>query len=520
MMSIRNKILKVTGLFSIIILTFSCEKMLDMPNNSLLPEDKAYVDEFSARSAVMGVYSSLQDVAQQLVILGELQGDLLTVTENADNDLRQINEHTAGADNIYADPAGFFRVIVNCNEVLHKLHRAKENDQNISDLEYANYIAELTTIRAWVYFKMVQIYGKAPYFEEPLSDYNQSLSLQSKLDSLQTEDYILDTLLSQLIAIDTFDMSLLEESPFYAIRVKRFTNWALQGDIYLWRSNYAYAKRAYDKVLNIMSEEGWRGTTRLPYIVSWNYQDVNWKTMFQFNFSSDAFETEAIMVIPFSKLYNQQHSLQHMFYYGEGGNYLIKPTDYIQNLYQAQWVMRYEVQPEHPRGYPGDLNRGKGVSYDSIDGRPVVTKYSLYREPFDNDAGIFVYRTADFHLKTCETYARSRKGSDAIAHLNEGLLYASAWGTGTRIRANLKGLSVEDPRVVESVEDLIMQERAMELAFEGHRWFDLVRIAKHRSNPEYLAEKVAAKFSDEQKREEVKNRLMDMNNWYLSLKLK
>ena len=36
----------------------------------------------------------LQDVAQQLVILGELQGDLLTVTENADNDLRQLNEHT------------------------------------------------------------------------------------------------------------------------------------------------------------------------------------------------------------------------------------------------------------------------------------------------------------------------------------------------------------------------------------------------------------------------------------------
>jgi len=519
-MIIRNKILRAAGFLSIVIIVLSCEKMLDMPNNSLLPEDKAYLDEFSARSAVMGVYSSLQDVAQQLVILGELQGDLLTVTENADNDLRQINEHNAGGDNIYADPTGFFRVIVNCNEVLHKLYRAKENDQNISDLEYANYIAELTTIRAWVYFKMVQIYGKAPYFEEPLSDYNQSLSLQSKLDSIQTEDYILDTLLSQLIAIDTFDMNLLEESPFYAIRVKKFTNWALQGDIYLWRSDFAYAKRAYDKVLNIMSSEGWLGTTRLPYIVFDNYQDVNWKTMFQFNFSSDAFETEAIMVIPFSKLYNQQHSLQHMFYYGKGGDYLLKPTDYIQNLYQAQWVMRYEVQPDHPRGYPGDLNRGKGVSYDSIDGRPVVTKYSLYCEPFDNDAGIFVYRTADFHLKTCETYARSRKGSDAVAHLNEGLLYASVWGTGTRIRANLKGLSVADPRIVESVEDIIMEERAMELAFEGHRWFDLIRIARHRNNPEYLAEKVAAKFSDEQKRAEVKNRLLDVNKWYLPLNIK
>ncbi len=519
-MKITDKILRVTGLFIFAFIMLSCEKMLDLPSNSLLPEEKAYVDEFSARSAVMGVYSSLQDVAQQLIILGELQGDLMTVTENADNDLRQINEHTAGPANIYADPSDFFRVIANCNEVIHKLHRAKENDENISDLEYASYIAELMTVRAWVYFKMVQIYGKAPYFEEPLSNYNESRALQAKLDSIQTEDYILDTLLSQLIAIDTFDMNLLEESPFYAIRAKKFTNWALQGDIYLWRNNYAYAKKVYDKVIKTMSEEGWEGTARLPYIVTWNFQDVNWKTIFQYNFSSDAFETEAIMVIPFSKLYNQQHSLQHMFNYGEGGDWLIKPTDYIQNLFQVQWVMRYEVQPDHPRGYPGDLNRGKGVSYDSIGGHPVVTKYSLFREPFDNDAGIFAYRTADFHLKTCEVYARSRKGSDAIAHMNEGILYASAWGTGTRVRANLKGLSVEDPRVVESVEDLIMEERAMELAFEGQRWFDLMRIAKHRADPAYLAEKVAAKFSDEQKREEVKNRLMDGNNWYLPLKIK
>jgi starch-binding outer membrane protein, SusD/RagB family len=519
-MKVRNSILKCTCFFSIVFLFLSCEKMLELPNDSLLPEDKAYLDEFSARSAVMGVYATLQDVAPQLVILGELQGDLMTVTEYADNDLRQLNDHSADANNPYVDPSAFFRVIVNCNEVINKLHIAKENDENISDLEYATFIAELKLIRAWIYFKMVQIYGKVPYFEEPLSNYDLSHALEPKLDSLQTEDYVLDTIMAQLIEIDTFDMNLLEESPFYAIRVKRYTNWALQGDIYLWRSNYAYAKRAYDKVINIMTEEGWMGTERLPYIVSWNYQDVNWKTIFQFNFSSDAFETEAIMVIPFSKLYNQQHNLQRLFYYGEGGDYLVRPTDYIINLYQSQHVIRYEPQPEEQRGKPGDLNRGKGVTYDSIDGKPVITKYSLYREPFDNDAGIFAFRTADYHLKTCEVYARSRRGADAIAHMNEGILYASAWGTGTRIRANLTGMTVNDPRIIEDVEDLIMEERAMELAYEGQRWFDLMRIARHRNDPAYLAEKVAAKFSNEEKRTVVQSRLMDMNNWYLPLKLK
>jgi hypothetical protein len=510
----------IASIIAGIVLFSSCEKMLNLPNDSLLPEDQAFVDEFSARASVMGVYALLQEVAQQLVILGELQGDLLTVTENAGSDLRQINEHNADPSNFYTDPSGFFRVIVNCNEVLHKIHLARERDENITDLEFSTYVAEMKLVRAWVYFKLVQLYGEAPYFEEPLSDYREAYTLEEKLDSMQTEDFILDTILSQIIELDTFELNMLEERPFFSIRFNKFTNWALQGDIYLWRNNYAFAKKAFDRVANILAEEGFSGTTRLPYINAWDFQDINWKTLFQFNYSSSTFETLTIFVVPFSKLYNQQHSLQRLFYFGEGGDYLVRPSDYILNTYQAQQVIRYEVYPDVERGTPGDLSRGKGVTYDSIDGRPVVYKYSLYREPFDNDAGLIVYRTADYHLKTCETYTRLRRTEDAISHLNDGLLYKSAWGTGTRTRANVKGMSVEDPRFLEPVEDLIMEERALELAFEGHRWFDLMRIARHREDPAYLADKVAAKFQDEAKREEVRSRLMDPANWYLPLQLK
>lgn len=506
-------------IFFLALLISGCEKMLNLPSDSLLSETDAYVDDYSARSAVIGVYALLQEVSQQLIILGELQGDLLTVTGNADNDLRQLDEHNADELNPYADPTGFFKIIINCNEVLNKIHRARENDENISDLEFNTYIAELKLIRAWVYFKLVQIYGEAPYFEEPLNNYEFGRQLENKLDSMQSEAFILDTILAQIIELDTFELNMLEESPFFAIRFNKFTNWALQGDIYLWQSNYSFARRVYDRISNILAEQGWSGTTRLPYMSGFNFMDVNWKDLFQFNYSSGAFETTTIFVIPFSKLYNQQHSLQRLFFYGEGGDYLVRPTDYMCNTFQAQQVVRYEVQPQ-PRGTRGDLNRGKGVTYDSIDGRAVVIKYNLFREPFDNDAGIMVYRTADFHLKTCETYARLRRTEDAIAHLNDGLLYNSAWGTGPRTRANLTGVSVDDPRFLEPVEDLVMQERALELAYEGHRWFDLMRIARHREDPAYLADKVAAKFTDQTKREEVRVRLMNPENWYLPLKLK
>jgi hypothetical protein len=68
------------------------------------------------------------------------------------------------------------------------------------------------------------------------------------------------------------------------------------------------------------------------------------------------------------------------------------------------------------------------------------------------------------------------------------------------------------------LEDLIVQERSLELAFEGKRWFDLQRIARRRGDPAYLADRVAAKYSDPVTRERVRTYLMNEQNWYFPVK--
>ncbi len=72
-----------------------------------------------------------------------------------------------------------------------------------------------------------------------------------------------------------------------------------------------------------------------------------------------------------------------------------------------------------------------------------------------------------------------------------------------------------DPnQIVELIEDYIIEERCMELAFEGSRMFDLIRIAKRRNNPEYLASRVAAKYPAEMQ-DQVKAFFMNEANWYI-----
>ncbi|MFA4976851.1 MAG: RagB/SusD family nutrient uptake outer membrane protein, partial [Sphingobacterium sp.] len=72
------------------------------------------------------------------------------------------------------------------------------------------------------------------------------------------------------------------------------------------------------------------------------------------------------------------------------------------------------------------------------------------------------------------------------------------------------------------LEDKIVEEFALELAFEGERWSDLMRIAKRRNDPAFLADKVYEKLlkANNPKAGAVRSKLMDMKNWYLPFKLR
>ena len=45
--------------------------------------------------------------------------------------------------------------------------------------------------------------------------------------------------------------------------------------------------------------------------------------------------------------------------------------------------------------------------------------------------------------------------------------------------------------MIEAVEDLIVDEGGLELAFEGSRFSDLARVSLRRNDPTYLAKRVA-----------------------------
>lgn len=63
------------------------------------------------------------------------------------------------------------------------------------------------------------------------------------------------------------------------------------------------------------------------------------------------------------------------------------------------------------------------------------------------------------------------------------------------------------------VEDKIILELALETAFEGGRFHDLMRIATRRGDNAYLADKVAESHTGD--KEAIRSKLMVESNWYL-----
>lgn len=68
-----------------------------------------------------------------------------------------------------------------------------------------------------------------------------------------------------------------------------------------------------------------------------------------------------------------------------------------------------------------------------------------------------------------------------------------------------------------ATENHIINEDALELAYEGNRWEDLVRVALRRNDPSFLADKVYDKLSKEgnTNASAVRTKLLNVNNWYL-----
>lgn len=541
------------GLIVLLVVATSCDTLLDVDSERIMfPEDHQIDSPNDSIYSMIGIFSHFQKLADPYVLLGELRGDLMDVTENARLELREINDLDVSADNPYNAIEDYYSVVNHCNYLINNIDTAFTSSGEKSLLkEYA----AAKSIRAWTYMQIAMNYGTVKYYSDPL------LTVQEAEKDLP--EYTINELVPMLIQ-DLEPVKFVENPGAISLGAdmnsgKIFIPVRLMlGELYMWNGQYENAAREYYALIEeerYVVDDNYNSTWLVDNGVFVGRQYIDFIDIFELT------NNEQITLIAGSKELGEEDEMYNITV----EDYEVLPSQVAIDNWDAQ-TYYYNANVTNPGDLRGELgsyvgsNTGVFINGSMIGGgEDVILKYFLMGEQAEDAKAAMLYRVATLYLRYAEAVNRAGKPNLAFAVIKNGMnmdaievdtivpprekysTYTDSTGTyldyvnfsniafDANIGIHSRGCgnveratdfvipeynSLEDSIIW--VEDKIIEELALETAFEGNRFQDLMRVALRRGDPAFLADKVAAKHVGNE--EAIRSKLMDESNWYLPKK--
>ena len=451
------------------VLFYSCEDSL-----RILPPDGRVKEEYwkskeDVSATLMAAYKALAMNDEKFFYYGELRADMLEADVNLSNGLRDIMKSNIYPSNELTNWRSFYTVINYCNSVLKYSPEVKSIDGTFTDYKFDLFNAEAIFLRSLSYFYLVRAFKDVPFILYPYDT-----DAQNFFPEKTPGEVILDSIYNQLTRILPQIPEEHETEDKTRGRATRGAVHALLADIALWKFDY---QACIDNVEFIEQSE-----------IYGLVPGSDWFTIF-----SEGNTVEGIFELQFDSRLGQNNSLFDIT--TSTNNNLLAST------YAAQ-VLSPVLSKE--------VIRGNG----SITDKRVIWKY-IGKEPdgisFRSGSDLkscnwIVYRMADVLLMKAEALSQLGAYDEALSIVNE-----------IRARAFLETYTTYQQNPA-AFEDLIMDERARELAFEGKRWFDLLRMGTRNDfeRKSKLIEVIIENVPATQKRV-LATKLSNPYGWYLPI---
>lgn len=512
--------------------------------------------------SLMGIIGKMQVIADRTVLLGEIRGDLTSLTENATLDLQALANFTADASNPYNNARDYYAIIQNCNYYLANADTAlTKRGYKVFEKEYG----VVKAYRAWTYLQLALNYGSVPFFTEPiLYEKDADPSLYPHYNVEQIADYFISDLAPYMDtdypSYGTVN-SINSQKFYFPVRV-------LMGDLCLWAGRYREAAQYYHDFLTKQGNVRPTGTSSIGW-VNFEFEDIIDSYASQFASNGN---TELLTLIPMeTEEYNGVMSyLTDVFNSTEDNNYYYQATHskaYDELSQSQQYVLVYT---DPVTLLPDTVEATDTISYESDQQRGDLRQYSIYKlrnqassstayssmrqtcYKYRNENSVWLYRLQHVYLRYAEALNRAGFPQSAFAVLKYGLWHDNiekyisedertragdllTFSEYTFLRENTQGLhsrgsgnaDADTTYVIPAydskndsiqwVEDRICDEMALETAAEGLRYYDLMRLSMHRSDPTFLARKVAGRNGAANFDSSLFAYLSDTKHWYLPL---
>ncbi len=182
-------VITVIGYCLLVIGMTSCQDFFETDSDRQI-FDPALDQKTDSMFYTLGILKSVQQVADQYVMVGEMRGDLVQTNQYTETDLRRLADFSADVTNKYDSAYAYYRIINNCNYyIAHRDTSLRTGSRRVAIPEFAEALA----VRAWAYMQLCKNYGEVPFYTDPLvsiGDANRSLptkDLQGICDALTPE---------------------------------------------------------------------------------------------------------------------------------------------------------------------------------------------------------------------------------------------------------------------------------------------------------------------------------------------
>ena len=407
-------------LMILLVQAFSCSKdPLDKKPVSGFSAQDFYKTSADARAGVNGIYDAVQSTfSRNFAYWGEGRADGVSTRQSGDPLALNQNNLTPIINS--ASWNNLYQVISRSNYAIKYIPGVFEEENDFS----LQLIGQARALRALSYFYAVRVWGEVPLIVEPYESVEQDVFV-SRTD----KEVILDQVIEDLIfATEHADnASAGQESIFITQEAAQ----ALLVHVYMWRQNYSAAIEAADEVIT-------SGVYSLENISNWN------------SIFTSGSSNETIFEIGYNE--TQTNFLRVIYALGSDSQYF--PSEKFRDSFEegdAREGRIYDTTQEDPR----KIWKFFGVGFNDED-------------PAPSSNNLVLLRLADIILLKAEAHNAIGETAEALTLLNS-----------IRERAELPEITQEEAiSLYGDLESAILHERFIELSFEGHRWFDLVRTGK------------------------------------------